>query len=454
MDSFLFSAAAFVLALGVLITVHEFGHFWVARRLGVKVLRFSVGFGRPLWRRIGRVDGTEYVLAAVPLGGYVRMLDEREGDVPPAEAHRAFNRQSLRVRSAIVAAGPLFNFAFAILAYWLVFVSGDVGTRPIVGTVTTGSPAAAAGFRPGELVQRVNGEDTPTWETVVYELLAAGVSRIPARIEVQTTDGGAELRLLAVDALLELGEQRDALGTLGLTPERPILAPVIGEVIAGEAAERAGLRPGDRLVAVDGEPIADWPAWVEYVQGRPGRTLRLDFQRDGLAMATEIVPAGVDRNGTLVGRIGAAVSLDSDLMDRYRAEVRYGPVEALGVAVRKTWDLSVLTLRVVWKMVIGEASVNNLSGPISIAQSAGQSASVGLVQFLKFLALVSVSLGVLNLLPVPVLDGGHLAFFAVEAIKGGPLSEAAQALGQRIGLALLIGLMALVLYLDLVRLLA
>jgi regulator of sigma E protease len=454
MDSFLFSAAAFVLALGVLITVHEFGHFWVARRLGVKVLRFSVGFGRPLWRRIGRVDGTEYVVAAVPLGGYVRMLDEREGDVPAAEAHRAFNRQSLRVRSAIVAAGPLFNFAFAILAYWLVFVSGDVGTRPIVGTVTAGSPAAAAGFRPGELVQRVNREDTPTWETVVYELLAAGVSRRPARIEVQTADGGAELRLLAVDALLDLGEQRDALGTLGLTPERPILAPVIGEVIAGEAAERAGLRPGDRLVAVDGEPIADWPAWVEYVQGRPGRTLRLDFQRDGLAMATEIVPAGVDRNGTLVGRIGAAVSLDSDLMDRYRAEVRYGPVEALGVAVQKTWDLSVLTLRVVWKMVIGEASVNNLSGPISIAQSAGQSASVGLVQFLKFLALVSVSLGVLNLLPVPVLDGGHLAFFAVEAIKGGPLSEAAQALGQRIGLALLIGLMALVLYLDLVRLLA
>ena len=454
MDSFLFSAAAFVLALGVLITVHEFGHFWVARRLGVKVLRFSVGFGRPLWRRIGRVDATEYVVAAVPLGGYVRMLDEREGDVPPAEAHRAFNRQSLRVRSAIVAAGPLFNFAFAILAYWLVFVSGDVGTRPIVGTVTAGSPAAAAGFRPGELVRRVNGEDTPTWETVVYELLAAGVSRVPARMEVQTTDGGAELRSLAVDALLDLGEQRDALGMLGLTPERPILAPVIGEVIAGEAAERAGLRPGDRLVAVDGEPIADWPAWVEYVQGRPGRTLRLDFQRDGLAMATEIVPAGVDRNGTLVGRIGAAVSLDSDLMERYRAEVRYGPVEALGVAVRKTWDLSVLTLRVVWKMVIGEASVNNLSGPISIAQSAGQSASVGLVQFLKFLALVSVSLGVLNLLPVPVLDGGHLAFFAVEAIKGGPLSEAAQALGQRIGLALLIGLMALVLYLDLVRLLA
>ena len=454
MDSLLFNVAAFLLALGVLITVHEFGHFWVARRLGVKVLRFSIGFGRPLWRRIGRVDGTEFVVAAVPLGGYVKMLDEREGRVPPEEFHRAFNRQSLRVRSAIVAAGPVFNFAFAIAAYWLVFVSGDVGTRPIIGAVTTGSPAAVAGFRAGELVQRVNGEDTPTWETVVYELLAAGVSQTPARVAVQGPDGNVELRVLAADSLLSLGEQRDALGTLGLAPERPTLAAVIGEVIGGEAADRAGLRPGDHLVAVDGEPIADWPAWVDYVQARPGKTLRLDFERGGLAMATEIGPVAVERNGALVGRIGAAVSLDSDLMARYRAEVRYGPVKALGVAVQKTWDLSVLTLRVVWKMVIGEASVNNLSGPISIAQSAGQSASVGLVHFLKFLALVSVSLGVLNLLPIPVLDGGHLAYFLVEAIKGGPLSEAAQLLGQRIGLALLIGLMVLVLYLDLARLLA
>jgi len=454
MDSVLFNALAFVLALGVLITVHEFGHFWVARRLGVKVLRFSVGFGRPIWRRTGRVDGTEYVVAALPLGGYVKMLDEREGEVPAAEAHRAFNRQSLRVRSAIVAAGPLFNFAFAIAAYWLVFVSGDVGTRPIVGAVSEGSPAAAAGFRPGEVVQRVNGEETPTWETVVYELLAAGVSEAPARVEVQAPDGGVEVRLLAAAPLLDLGEQRDALGTLGLTPERPSLAAVIGEVVSGEAADRAGLRPGDRLLAVDGTAITDWRAWVEYVQQRPDQALRLDFERDGLAMRTEIVPAAIERDGATVGRIGAAVSLDGDAMSRYRAEVRYGPVKALGVAVQKTWDLSVLTLKVVWKMLTGEASVNNLSGPISIAQSAGQSASIGLVHFLKFLALVSVSLGVLNLLPVPVLDGGHLAYFLVEAVKGGPLSEEAQLLGQRIGLALLVGLMALVLYLDLARLLA
>ena len=454
MDSVLFNALAFVLALGVLITVHEFGHFWVARCLGVKVLRFSVGFGRPIWRRTGRVDGTEYVVAALPLGGYVKMLDEREGEVPAAEVHRAFNRQSLRVRSAIVAAGPLFNFAFAIAAYWLVFVSGDVGTRPIVGAVSESSPAAAAGFRPGEVVQRVNGEETPTWETVVYELLAAGVSEAPARVEVQAPDGGVEVRLLAAAPLLDLGEQRDALGTLGLAPERPSLAAVIGEVVSGEAADRAGLRPGDRLLAVDGTAITDWRAWVEYVQQRPDQALQLDFERDGLAMRTEIVPAAIERDGAVVGRIGAAVSLDSDAMSRYRAEVRYGPVKALGVAVQKTWDLSVLTLKVVWKMVTGEASVNNLSGPISIAQSAGQSASIGLVHFLKFLALVSVSLGVLNLLPVPVLDGGHLAYFLVEAVKGGPLSEEAQLLGQRVGLALLIGLMVLVLYLDLARLLA
>jgi regulator of sigma E protease len=417
------------------------------------VLRFSVGFGHPLWRRTGRVDGTEYVVAAIPLGGYVKMLDEREGDVDPAETHRAFNRQSLRVRSAIVAAGPAFNFAFAVLAYWLVFVSGDVGTRPIVGAVTEGSPAAAAGFQPGEVVRRVNGEETPTWETVVYALLAAGVTQAPAQVEVEAPDGAVEVRLLTAGSLLDLGEQRDALGALGLTAERPSLEPVIGEIVAGEAAARAGLRVGDRLVAADGAPIADWRAWVEYVQARPGQTLELAFERDGLARTTEIVPAAVDRDGTVVGRIGAGVSLDGDALSRYRAEVRYGPVKALGAAVQKTWDLSVLTLKVVWKMLIGEASVNNLSGPISIAQSAGQSASVGLVHFLKFLALVSVSLGVLNLLPVPVLDGGHLAYFLIEAVKGGPLSEAAQAIGQRIGLALLIGLMALVLYLDLVRLL-
>ena len=454
MDSFFFTAVAFVVALGILITVHEFGHFWVARRLGVKVLRFSVGFGRPLWRRRGAVDGTEYVVAAIPLGGYVKMLDEREGDVPDAEVHRAFNRQTLPVRSAVVAAGPAFNFAFAILAYWVVFVVGDVGTRPLVGQVSDGGPAAMAGFQPGDLVLRVNGEDTPTWEAVVYELLSAGVAQVPADIDVVGEGGFAERRQLSPDALHRLAEERDALAVLGIKPERPVLPAVIGEIVPGEAADRAGLRVGDRLLTVDGAAIKDWREWVDYVQARPGQRLRLDIDRGGERLTLGIVPAAVERGGTATGRIGAGVVLDETAFDRYRAEVRYGPVKALGVALHKTWDLSSLTLKVVWKMLVGEASVNNLSGPITIAQTAGKSASVGFVHFLKFLALVSVSLGVLNLLPIPVLDGGHLAYFAIEAIKGGPLSEETQMLGQRIGLAILFGLMALAIYLDLARLLA
>jgi regulator of sigma E protease len=399
-------------------------------------------------------DGTEYVLAAIPLGGYVKMLDEREGDVPEAEVHRAFNRQSLPVRSAIVAAGPAFNFAFAILAYWLVFVIGDVGTRPLVGQVNDGSPAAAAGFQPGDLVRRVNGEETPTWELVVYELLSAGVAQVPADVEVVGDGGYVERRQLPPDVLHRLAEERDALGVLGIKPDRPTLPAVIGEVVAGESAERAGLRVGDRLLAVDGQPIRDWREWVEYVQARPGERLRVDVDRGGERLGLSIVPAAVERAGSVTGRIGAGVAIGDDAFERYRAEVRYGPVKALGAAVHKTWDLSALTLKVVWKMLVGEASVNNLSGPITIAQTAGKSASVGFVHFLKFLALVSVSLAVLNLLPIPVLDGGHLAYFAIEAIKGGPLSESAQLVGQRIGLAILFGLMALALYLDLARLLA
>jgi len=454
MDTLLFNILAFVVALGVLITVHEFGHYWVARRLGVKVLRFSIGFGHPLWRRIGRTDGTEYVVAAIPLGGYVKMLDEREGEVDAAEAHRAFNRQHLRVRSAIVAAGPAFNFVFAVLAYWLVFVSGDMGTRPVVGEVTAGSPASAAGFARGDVIQRVNGEETPTWELAVYALVAAALTDDGARVDVTSADGDQEQRALPVEPLRRMADERDLLGSLGLQPERPSLPAVLGEVVPGEAADRAGLRTGDRLIRVDGEEIPDWAWWVDYVQARPQQSLRLYYERAGEILQVDVVPARQERNGIAVGRIGAAVQMDEGSFDRYRAEVRYGPVKALGAAVKKTWDLSTLTLKVVWKMLVGEASVNNLSGPISIAQTAGKSASVGFTHFLKFLALVSVSLGVLNLLPVPVLDGGHLAYFLVEWVKGGPLSETAQLIGQRIGVAILIGLMALVLYLDLARLLA
>ncbi len=453
MSSFLFTIASFVVALGILITVHEFGHFWVARRLGVKVLRFSIGFGRPLWRRTGRVDGTEYVIAAIPLGGYVKMLDEREGPVVPEERDRAFNRQSLKVRSAIVAAGPLFNFLFAILAFWLIFVTGDTGTRPWIGSVAPDSLAWQAGFRPDDEVLAVADRSTPTWESAVYALLRESVEDRDLPVRVRDADGVEQVRMLPGQRLARLAEEGNILDGIGLTPKRPTLPPVIGRVVPGEAAERAGLRTGDRILSVDGARVDSWNGLVEMVRQNPGRILRLEVERGGSWIELSL-PVGVrEADGRRIGRIGAGVEVPEGLYDAYRAEFRLGPLEAVGAATAKTWDMSLFMLRMLGRMLTGEASVKNLSGPISIAQTAGRTASYGLVYFLKFLALVSISLGVLNLLPVPVLDGGHLLFFLIEALKGSPLSEEWQLQGQRIGIAILLALMGLAFYVDIARLL-
>jgi len=456
MTSLLFTLAAFLVALGVLITVHELGHFWVARRLGVRVLRFSIGFGRPLWKRVGRVDGTEYVIAAVPLGGYVKMLDEREAPVAEAELGRAFNRQRLGVRTAIVAAGPISNFVFAILAFWLVLVSGDTGMRPWVGGVAEGSPAALAGFAPGDELLQVGDEDTPTWEAAVYALLEGSLEGRPLAVRVRDAGGVERLRRLGGEALAKLGTDGDGdvLATLGLAPKRPKVPPVIGTVLPGEAAERGGLRAGDRILSVNGKAVQDWGSWVNIVQAHPDRRLQLRIERAGhpLDLALQVGSKQAD-DGSTVGRIGASADVPEGLFDSYRVEIRMDPVHALGAAVRQTWDLSLLMLRMLGKMATGQSSISNLSGPISIAQTAGKTARYGLASFLKFLALVSSSLGVLNLLPIPVLDGGHLLFYLIEAVKGAPLSEKAQMQGQRIGMALLLALMVLAFYVDLSRLL-
>jgi len=452
MDSLLLTIVSFSVALGVLITVHEFGHFWVARRLGVKVLRFSIGFGSPLLRRVSRVDGTEYVLAAIPLGGYVKMLDEREAPVEdPAERARAFNRQSLPVRSAIVMAGPLFNFLFAILAFWWVFVSGDSGLRPLIGEVNEGSVAQQAGFQPGEEILAVGGERTPTWESAVYALLSESLDHRQLSIRVRDASGGESIHRLDTQGIQDMAQEGQLLHNLGLVPKRPRLEPVIGELLPGEPAEQAGLKPGDRLISVDGKPLEDWHAWVEYVRQRPGRPLQLKIERDGQERSLVLVPKAVDSQGKRIGRIGASVQVPPDLMAGYRAEIRYGPVEAVGQSLKKTWDLSALMLKMLGKMVVGKVSVKNLSGPISIADSAGKSASYGLIYFIKFLVVVSVSLGVLNLLPIPVLDGGHLFFFLIEAIKGSPLSEKAMETGQKLGMLILLAIMGLAFYVDLNR---
>ncbi len=453
MSSVLISIGAFVVALGILVMVHEFGHFWVARRLGIRVLRFSVGFGRPIWRWQKGPSDTEFVVAAIPLGGYVRMLDEREGEVAPEQRHLAFNRQPLPRRMAVVVAGPLFNFLFALLAYWLMYVGGVPGIRPIVGTVMPDSPAAVAGIAPRDELVAVDGEPVWTWDGALLELLQGVLDHRRVTLILRREDGTQVTRVLDLAGRSDLLDRSNLLQALGMQPWRPRLAPVIDRVVAGGAAARAGLQPGDRILQADGHAIADWSAWVDYVRARPQQPIRVRVRRGGTEVRLTLVPDRVELDDDIIGRIGAYVRVPPDLGADLRTEVRYGPLAAVGASLRKTWEMSALTLRTLWKMLIGEASVQNISGPLSIAQYAGRTAAVGLTTFLGFLGLISISLGVLNLLPIPVLDGGHLLYYLIELVSGRPLSERAEMFGQRVGLAIIFALMALALFNDFSRLL-
>ena len=452
--SLLYTVAAFVVALGVLIVVHEYGHYLVARLCKVRVLRFSVGFGRPLasWRR-GR-DGTEWVIAAIPFGGYVKMLDEREGPVEPHDIARAFNRQSVWKRLAIVAAGPLFNFAFAIAVYAGLFMYGLPEAKPLLGAPPAGSAAAVAALRAGELVRAVDGQPIVTWQELRWRVLQASLEKRPS-LRLETSDE----RGLIADRTLELaafpaGEiESDGMERLGLRLYRPPLEPVLGGLVAGGPAARAGLEPGDRVVAADGQPVGDWDALVAAVRARPGVPLRLTVERGGTTRTIEAVPDAVGSGAGRFGRIGAAPRVPSAHADRIFVRVQHGPLESLGKAAAKTADIALFSLRILGKMLLGEVSWKNLSGPVTIADFAGQSAQAGWISYLTFLALISISLGVLNLLPIPLLDGGHLMYYAIEIIKGRPVSERAIELGQRVGLALLLVMMAFAFYNDFNRLL-
>ncbi len=453
MDMTLLSVLALLVTLGVLIAFHEFGHFWVARRLGVKVLRFSIGFGKPLWLRRGRVDNTEYVVAAVPLGGYVRMLDEHEGEVPAAERHRAFNRKSAPVRIAVVAAGPLFNFLFAILAFSVLYVVGVAAIKPLMDAPQPHSIAASAGFKADDLILAVDGQTTPTLESVVLALLERGMDQGRVRIQVRNADGALRVRQLDLHGARLPSDGGRVLQDLGLVPWQPVLAPVIEQVLPNGAAALAGLKAGDRVVAVDGHPVTRWRQWADYVRRHPGQTLSVKIARAGKQLALKLTPASVSTDQGPIGRVGVVARVPRDIENPSRFVLRYNPFEAIYRGVIKTWDMSVFTLKMLGRMVVGRASLKNISGPITIAEYAGQTAAIGWEPFLSFMALVSISLGVLNLLPIPVLDGGHLLYYLIELVRGRPLSEAAQAIGQRIGLAAIVMLMGLALFNDFARLL-
>ncbi|MEI6412750.1 MAG: RIP metalloprotease RseP [Pseudomonadota bacterium] len=452
MTGFLTTLASFLLALSVLISVHEWGHFWVARRVGVKVLVFSLGFGPPLWTRVGR-DGTEYRLAALPLGGYVKMLDEREGPVPAGEQSRTFNCQAIWKRAAIVAAGPLCNLIFAIMAFWVTLMLGEEGLRPVIGEVSSQSPAALAGFKPGDQLLKVADRLTPTWEAALYALLAETLAQRDLPIEVRDHQDNILTRVLERDRLLDIPVDEKILDHLGLIPKRFMLPPIVGQVVANEPAERAGLKPGDRLLSIDDHPIETWNDWVAAVRARPGQEIRLGLLRDGQILEVTLSIREHLENGVRIGRVGVAAQLPTAAaLEAERAILQLPPGEALWAASLRTWDMSWLMLRVAGKMLTGDLPANNLSGPIAIAESAGRAASIGFDTFLKFLAVVSISLGVLNLLPIPVLDGGLLAFLLLEAIRGRPLPEWLEEQAQKVGIALLGSLMLLALYLDLNRL--
>ncbi len=447
--SIIVNILAFIVAIGILVTVHEFGHYWVARRLGVKILRFSIGFGYPLWSRCFGKDKTEFVIAAIPLGGYVKMLDEREGEVAPEEVHRAFNQQSLKVRSAIVFAGPLLNFVFAIFAYAMMYMVGITGMKAFVGDIEPQSVAEKAGLQSGYQIVAVNDKPIIHWEgiiqTTLEQLLNDNDTVTYSVMTEQNRQYDLQVNLtgFSVDDIAG----GDFFTKLGFKPYRPPPPATIGKIMPDSPAQQAGLQTGDKVIAMDGQKVINWFDWADYIKQRPGQTMEVEVERNQQQLKLTLIPMEVEGKG----RVGVYGPENYTIPDKYQGVERYGLGQALVAGTVKTWQISVLTLRLMGKMLTLQVSYKHMSGPFTIAEYAGKTAKIGISAFLMFLGLVSVSLGVINLMPIPLLDGGHLFFYLIEFIKGSPVTENTEFLLQRIGLTLLLCLMGLAIFNDFER---
>lgn len=443
---------SFLLTIAVLVVFHELGHYWVARLCGVKVLRFSVGFGKVLYSKRRTGSDTEWVVCALPLGGYVKMLDEREGEVAEHELPQAFNRQSVFRRMAIVVAGPLANLLLAILLYWAMFLYGLPGLKPTLAAIPPQTPAASAGMLEQETLTRINGELVPTWQEARWMLLDAALKQAPIEIEAVSVEGTTLRHQLDPSSLRPADLDGDFLKKLGLQPWQPTLYAVFGKLAEHGVAQQAGLQPGDRVLRAAGREMNYWEDLVAVIRQHPGQPLTLELLRAGSPLTVTLTPESVSEAGQPIGKIGAAPQIDPLQVKAMLTEVRYNAADALTQAVRKTWETAVVSLKMMGKMLLGEVSMKNLSGPLTLADYAGQSAQLGLLAYLGFLALISISLGILNLLPVPILDGGHLLYYTAELIKGSPVSERTWEIGQKVGFALLVTMMAFALYNDISRL--
>lgn len=445
---------SFAAAIALLVVFHEYGHYWVARRCGVKVLRFSLGFGPVLYRKHFAGSDTEWVLSAIPLGGYVKMLDEREGEVLPGELDKAFNRKPVIQRMAIVAAGPVANLLLAVFLYWILFVHGVPGLKPVLGEVVQGTPAANAQMMAGETIIRINEEPIPSWQELRWTLLTLALQKGEVSVEAQTSSGTTVRHTLSLNSIDARDLDGEFLDKLGLHLNQPAVLPVIGKLTVDGVARLAGLQESDLVLRADGKTVASWSALVDIIRTHPGQSVSLEIQRAGVVRTVSLTPQSILESGQMVGKIGAAPRVDPAVIAAMFTEVSYGPLDAIAPSLKKTWDTAVISLKMLGKMLLGEVSVKNISGPITIADYAGQSAHMGLTAYLGFLALISISLGVLNLLPVPLLDGGHLLYYVAELIKGSPVSEHVWEIGQKIGIALLGTLMVFAIYNDINRLIS